>query len=72
MRNVLHYREIEDAFTRRVERREFATIKYLVYLQFAALVKKDALMINDLLMYGFDTLYPKLRWLDKVAALEIA
>jgi hypothetical protein len=47
-------------------------VKYLVYLQFGALLGGDQEILDQLIRYGFDTLYPKLRWLDKISALEIA
>jgi hypothetical protein len=33
---------------------------------------RDQELLDSLIRYGFDTLYPKLRWLDKVSSLEIA
>lgn len=57
---------------RRVARKEFPVVKYLVYLQFGALLGNDQELLDNLIRYGFDTLYPKLRWLEKVSSLEIA
>lgn len=64
--------EINTAFIRRAGRKEFPTIKYLVYLQYSALLGKDEELMDSLVRYGFDTVYSKLRWLDKVISLEIA
>lgn len=64
--------DINTAFTRRAGRKEFPTIKYLVYLQYSALLGKDDELTDSLVRYGFDTVYSKLRWLDKVVSLEIA
>lgn len=52
--------EIKETFMRRASRREFATVKYLVYLQFAGIVSQDAELLDDLIRYGFDHLYGKL------------
>ena len=64
--------DIKETFLRRANRREFAVVKYLVYLQFSAMVAQDQEAVDGLLRYGFDHLYAKLRPLDKVSALEIA
>lgn len=56
----------------RLTRKEFAAVKYIVYLQFAAMIlSNDSDKVDDLIRYGFDTLYPKLTWFDKVTALDI-
>jgi hypothetical protein len=64
--------EIKDIFRRRASRKEFPIVKYIVYLKFAAVVQGDQKIISDLVRYGFDVIYEKLRWLDKVSTLEIA
>ncbi len=64
--------DIKETFLRRANRREFPTIKYLVYLQFAAVATQDQEVIDGLIRYGFDHLYGKLKPLDRISALEIA
>ncbi len=66
------FEEIREQYLRRVARKEFPVVKYLVYLQFGALLGNDQELLDTLIRYGFDTLYPKLRWLEKVSSLEIA
>lgn len=66
------YEDIVDNFKRRASRKEFATVKFIVYLQFSLLVLKDPLLTDQLLRYGFDVLYPKLKWNDKAIGLEIS
>lgn len=64
--------DIHEVFMRRASRKEFPTVKFIVYLQYAALLGRDAKLLDSLIRYGFDDLYDKLKWLDKIVALEIA
>lgn len=64
--------EINAAFLRRAQRKEFPIVKYIVYLQYAGLLAQDAETVDSLLRYGFDVVYEKLRWLDKAVALQVA
>jgi hypothetical protein len=64
--------DIKETFRRRANRNEFPTIKYLIYLQFSAVVAQEQELVDGLIRYGFDHLYTKLRPLDRVTALEIA
>lgn len=70
--NAERFEEIREQFLRRVARKEFPVVKYIVYLQFGALLGGDQELLDNLIRYGFDILYPKLRWLEKVSSLEIA
>jgi hypothetical protein len=63
---------VQEIFQRRAERKEFPTVKVLVYLQYSALLGRDQALMDSLVRYGFDDVYHKLRWLDKITALEIA
>ena len=58
-------------FKKRARRREFASIKYLVYVQFSALVARDVNLLEELVRYGCDTLYHKLMWQDKIMIIEM-
>ena len=66
------FEEISDIFIRRAKRKEFATIKYVIYLQYAAFFTQDRELLEGIIRYGFDELFDKLRWLDRVTALEYA
>ena len=72
LESVDRLEEIKETFLRRANRKEFPTVKYLVYLQFAAVATQDQEVIDGLIRYGFDHLYAKLRPLDRISALEIA
>lgn len=72
LEQVERIEDIKETFRRRAHRREFPTIKYLVYLQFSAVVAQEEELVDGLIRYGFDHLYHKLRPLDRVTALEIA
>lgn len=52
--------DIRAVFERRAARREFPAVKYLVYLQYAALMGTDSQLVDDLIRHGFDELYEKL------------
>jgi hypothetical protein len=67
-----HLEDIQETFSRRASRHEFPAVKYIVYLQYAALMTGDQALIDSLVRYGFDEIYQKLRWPDKVTGLEIA
>ena len=56
---------------KRSSRKEFATVNYMIYVQFSLLVAKNPELADDLLRYGFDVLYEKLTWLDRSIALQI-
>ena len=65
---------LEDAieqFKKRARRREFPAIKYIVYVQFSALVSRDIRLLEELVRYGCDSLYPKLMWQDKIMIVEM-
>lgn len=66
--------DIEALFQRRASKKEFPAVKYLIYLQYSALMGKDEQLVDSLVRYGFDDLYPaeKLGWVDKITALEVA
>ena len=66
------YKQVLDTFLRRATRREFPVVKYIVYLQFSIVVAQDQELLDSLLRFGFDEIYEKLRWLDKVTSLEVA
>ena len=38
---IANFEEIFEVFTRRAQRKEFPTIKYIIYLQFSALLGND-------------------------------
>ncbi|CDW74094.1 UNKNOWN [Stylonychia lemnae] len=66
------FNEIAKIFKERCERKDFATIKYVIYLQFGGIVLNNQAIVDDLVRYGFDFLYPKLQWIDKVISMESA
>ena len=72
LEQVERFDDIKETFMRRANRKEFPTLKYLVYLQFAAVATQDQEVIDGLIRYGFDHLYSKLKPLDRISALEIA
>ena len=59
-------------FKRRATRCEYPAIRYIIYLNFAAVIQLDGQTINTLLRYGQDELYNKLHWPDKLLLLEIS
>ena len=59
-------------YHRRASRQEFASVSYIVYLNFATAIYHDGKLIDDLIRYGADVLYPKLLWPVKQALLEIS
>lgn len=69
--NPLH-KQVLDTFVRRASRREFPVVKYIVYLQFSIVVAQDQELLDSLLRFGFDDIFEKLRWLDKLTSLEVA
>ena len=58
--------KVEDHFTRRAERFEFPTLRYIHYLLFACNVQGQETTIIGLLRHGCDVLYPLLQWPDKL------
>ncbi len=54
--NPLH-QQVLDTFVRRATRREFPVIKYIVYLQFSAVVAQDQELLDSLIRFGFDEIY---------------
>jgi hypothetical protein len=66
--------EIQNLFVRRAQRREFPAVKYLIYLQYSALMSTDSDLIDSLVRYGYQELNPegKFTWTDKITALEVA
>ena len=65
------HKDILVHYQRRAKRREFASIKFIIYMQYATCVAKDMKMLEDLSRYGADTLYPRLMWQDKITILDI-
>eukprot|EP00347_Sterkiella_histriomuscorum_P017000 403351044 len=63
--------EITTLFKKRAENLEFATGKYAIYLQYAAVVLRESPLIDSLLRHGFDYMYDKMSWADKIIAVEI-
>ena len=69
--NVIErHKDILVHFQRRAQRREFSSIKFIIYLQYASVVAKDMKLLEDLSRYGADTLFPKLMWQDKITILD--
>ena len=56
LNNSLH-KQVLDTFVRRATRREFPVIKYIVYLQFSAVVAQDQELLDSLIRFGFDEIY---------------
>jgi hypothetical protein len=56
LNNPLH-KQVLDTFVRRATRREFPVIKYIVYLQFSAVVAQDQELLDSLIRFGFDEIY---------------
>ncbi|MFN9960007.1 MAG: hypothetical protein ACK55I_43540, partial [bacterium] len=52
--NAERFEEIREQFLRRVSRKEFPVVKYIVYLQFGALLGGDQELLDNLIRYGFD------------------
>ena len=50
----------------------FPVVKYLAYLQYGILLSQDQEVLDSLVRYGFDEVYEKLQWLDKITALDVA
>ena len=65
------YEEVLLQFKRRAKRREFPAMRYIIYLNFSTVIALDGHIIDALLRYGSDTLYPKLRWTDKLQVLDV-
>ena len=53
-------------------RKEFASVKFIVYLQFSLISSQDIEFISRMLRYGIDVLYPKLTWMDKIHILDVS
>lgn len=64
------HEEVRQHFERRANRQEFPSLKFLIYLNFACVVQMDAQVIDGLLRYGTDVIYPKLQWPDKLQILD--
>ena len=62
--------DVMDHFTRRAERFEFPTLRYIHYLLFACNVQGQETTIVGLLRHGCDVLYPLLQWPDKLQILD--
>lgn len=58
-------------YQRRASRQEFPALRYIIYLNFAAVIQMNGETIDSLLRYGIDILYPKLQWPDKLQILDI-
>jgi len=41
-------------------------------LNASIIVARDFKLMNDLLIYGLDTLYPRLQWQDKIQIIDMA
>ena len=57
-------------FERRATRQEFASSKFLVYINFAIVVNQKEPIVTSLLRYGTDVLYAKFLWPDKLQLLD--
>ena len=68
---IERHKDIGVHYRRRAERKEFASIKFIIYLQYASAVARDIKIMEDLGRYGADTLYPKLMWQDKITILDM-
>ena len=68
---LLNQEQIAATFKRRATRKEFAANSYIAYLQYG-ICNKDAPIINDLVSYGFRSIYHKLAWFERIHTLDIA
>jgi hypothetical protein len=67
---VERHDDVRRHFERRASRQEFPSMKYLIYLNFACVVQLDGILIDKLLRYGTDEIYPRLHWPDKLQILD--
>ena len=65
------YEDVMSTFERRATRQEFPALKYIIYLNFASVISLNGGIIDSLLRYGTDVLYPKLLWPDKFQILDL-
>ena len=57
---IERHADVSTHFKRRALRSEYPTLRYIIYLNFAAVVQLDGATINTLLRYGQNTIYNKL------------
>lgn len=62
---------VDALFQRRAARKEFPASSFLAYLQYAVSTG-NLEATNDLLLYAFSVIYPKLSWVDRTYALDLA
>ena len=54
------HKELTKHFERRASRKEFPAVRYIIYLNYSVVVTLNPNLIESLLRYGADVLYPKL------------
>ena len=69
---IERHRDVLTHFKRRATRCEYPAIRFIIYLNFAAVIQLDGQTINTLLRYGQNELYNKLYWPDKLLLLDIS
>jgi len=72
IREIDGFDQIVADFKRRAERREFPTIKYIIFTHFSAMIAQENALTDFLLKYGCDVLFPRLNWVDRLSILELA
>ena len=61
-----NHAKLIEHYERRATHMEFTFTRYIIYLNFSCVVAMNPIIIDGLLRYGSDTLYPKLQWTDKL------
>ena len=69
---VERHADVLTHFKRRATRHEYPVLRFIIYLNFAAVIQQDGNVIDKLLRYGSDQIYNSLQWQDKLQLLDIA
>ena len=62
---------IKDIYKRRVTRKEFPSVSYIAYLQYGIIIA-DAQIINELITYGYKSIFNKLSWIEKIYSADLS
>lgn len=72
IRELEGFDKIVTDFKRRAERKEFPTMKYIIFTHFSAMIAQENALTDFLIKYGCDVLFPRLNWVDRLALLDLA
>jgi hypothetical protein len=66
-----HEDKILEIYKQRVNRKDFPAVSFLPYLQYGLTHMREK-EINSLSIYAFATIFEKLKWVEKIEAIDVA